>query len=230
MTKPTYYLVGGAVRDELLGLPSKDADFAVEAESYEAMIEDLLARGVHIWNARPEFVSVRAKDPTFGPSDFTLCRRDGFYSDGRRPDSVHVGTIFDDLSRRDFTVNAIAKAASGGYLDPHGGRDDLASRLLRCVGDSRARFREDSLRLLRAVRFSIVRGFSLHPEIEECLRDPEVLAGLSSTSVERAYEEMKRCYDHDTLATVKFLRWHERLEDVLFSDGRLGLEPKVRGA
>lgn len=226
----TYYLVGGYVRDKLLGVRSKDVDFAVEAPSYEAMLSDVIVnRGAYVWQERPEFGSIRANDPRFGPADYTLCRRDGTYSDGRRPDSVEPGTILEDLARRDFTVNAIAQTMGGEYLDPHGGRRDLDRMLLRTVGDPRDRFREDALRLLRAVRFHIVRGFELDPSVKACLRDPDVLSHLPNVSVERVYDELGKCYRRDTYATLKFFREYRRLEDAVFSDGRLHLAPGTGG-
>lgn len=226
----TYYLVGGHVRDGLLGVPSKDVDFAVEAESYEAMLSDVIVnRGSFVWQERPEFGSIRANDPVYGPADYTLCRRDGVYSDGRRPDSIAPATILEDLDRRDFTVNAIAQTMDGEYLDPHGGRRDLAAMVLRCVGDPRDRFREDALRLLRAVRFHVVRDFALSDEIEECLRDVDLLVRLETVSVERVYDELGKCYRHDTYATLGFFRDHRLLEDAVFADGRLHLSPGTGG-
>lgn len=226
----TFYLVGGHVRDGLLGRPSKDVDFAVEAASYEDMLAAVLLRGAYVWQARPEFASIRANDPRFGPADFTLCRRDGTYSDGRRPDTVEPGTLLDDLARRDFTVNAIARTMGGAYVDPFGGRADLDRMILRCVGDARERFREDGLRVLRAVRFHVVRGFALDQEIETYLQgDHEMRDNLRGVSVERVYDELGKCYRHDTYATIQFFREHRYLEDVVFSDGRVRLAPNAGG-
>lgn len=221
------YLVGGYVRDGLLGVKSKDIDFAVEDATYAQMRTDILARGGRIFIERPEFLAIRAFDPVYGPSDYTLCRTDGFYSDARRPDSVHVGTIYDDLARRDFTVNAIAQTMDGTLIDPHGGAADLNVGLLRCVGVAQERFREDALRLLRAVRFHLTRGFQLDPTIEACLRDATVLDGLAGTSVERVYEELRRCYEADSYRTIQFFRAHSELEDYVFGTMGLRLTPAL---
>jgi len=119
--------VGGCLRDEFKGIPSKDVDFAVEAPSFEAMRDELIEDGFEIFEERPEFFTIRAKVPKGNPledrtrvADFVMCRKDGPSSDGRRPDFVEPGTIFDDLARRDFTVNAIARnAITGEIIDPH---------------------------------------------------------------------------------------------------------------
>jgi len=101
--------VGGHVRDGLLGIKSKDIDMAVEAPSWEAMREFVKHNTKKIFLEKEEFLTIRAMGHDGLPKDFVLCRKDGAYSDGRRPDTVEAGTIFDDLARRDFTVNAIAK-------------------------------------------------------------------------------------------------------------------------
>lgn len=231
-----YYLVGGAVRDELMGLRSKDIDYAVEAPSYEAMREDILARGHRIFQERPEFFAIRASHPDFGGVDFTLCRKEGFYSDNRHPDNVEVGTIYDDLARRDFTVNAIAKVSQENvpgntvrYIDPHGGQEDLRRNLLRCVGNTRDRLTEDPLRLLRAMRFHIVRGFNLDESIRRAFfEDIDILAAVIALPTERIYEELSKCYEHNSRATQKFFRQYELFESAIFGDTKLTLVPRIK--
>lgn len=228
-----YYKVGGAVRDEILGVRSKDIDFAVEADSYEEMRDDLLSKGSIIWQERPEFFAIRAKHPDFGPVDFTLCRKEGFYSDNRHPDSVEIGTIYDDLARRDFTVNAIAldftETSSTTLIDPHGGVIDISKNLLRCVGSPEERFTEDPLRILRAVRFHIVRGFDLDFDLEVSLSSFPLIDGLKKIPLERIYEELNKCFAHDTWNTLMFLDKHEYLKDVIFLEMGLKLAPRING-
>lgn len=197
-----YYLVGGAVRDSFLGKNSKDRDYAVEAESFDAMRQDILRKGGKIFLEKPEFQTIRAR---FGrdTSDYVLCRKDGAYSDGRHPDEVSVGTIADDLARRDFTMNAIATAEDGSTIDPFGGRADIDNKMIRCVGKADERFGEDALRMLRAIRFSITLGFSMSIEIWSYLkrRGHE----LSSVSEERIREELLKCFSANTPATLSVL-------------------------
>jgi len=228
-----YYKVGGYVRDLLLGVKSKDIDYAVEAESYNEMREDLLKKGVRIFQERPKFFSIRGSHPQYGGVDYTLCRKDGFYSDGRRPDSVESGTIYDDLARRDFTINAIAlyEGAKEGwvaYIDPHKGREDIENMYLQCVGDTYERFTEDPLRILRAVRFHLTKGFILSLDIEEAFADQKLLTKLvETTAIERVYEEVYKCFLYDSWKTLMFFRYHRPLENTVFLDIGLGLSPKI---
>jgi len=224
-----YYKVGGCVRDELLGVRSKDIDFAVEADSYEAMRDDIIARGYTIFQERPEFLSIRARHTELGGVDFTLCRKEGFYSDNRHPDIVTVGSIYDDLARRDFTVNAIAKTEDGRYIDPHLGTVDLAHMTLKCVGSAKDRFTEDPLRILRAMRFNIIRGFKLNSEIEYMLYSYDTAYSLKTLPKERIYEELMKCFQHDSWATLKFLEEHPRILRVIFNEMGLGLVPTIGG-
>jgi len=143
------YQVGGSVRDILLTPNSipKDIDYAVEAESFEEMRETLIGRGFQIFLEKSEFLIIRAKCPrTNHVYDFSMCREDGVYSDARHPDTVTPCSIYTDLSRRDFTINAIAIDEDNQILDPHKGQEDIDTMTLRCVGVARDRLREDSLR------------------------------------------------------------------------------------
>src|SRR5579859_2576372 len=147
---PNFYLVGGYVRDKILGIPSKDLDYSVEAASYEEMRQSIIDRGGTILLETPNFFTIRAR---IGKevSDYVLCRKDGAYSDSRHPDSVEHGTLHDDLARRDFTMNAIAIDSDGNYIDPFNGISDIKNKLIRCVGNAQDRFDEDALRMLRAI-------------------------------------------------------------------------------
>jgi tRNA nucleotidyltransferase/poly(A) polymerase len=159
---------------------------------------------------------------------FVLSRREQSYTDGRHPDRVEPGTIDDDLGRRDFTMNAIARRADGSLYDPHGGAEDIRRRLIRCVGDPDRRFYEDALRLLRAVRFAVTTGFDLCPAVVSCLNSPAHLDRLEGVSVERTREELNKAFRHDTLATLTRLNQHPSLTRRLFSDNRLWLEATLK--
>lgn len=223
----TLYKVGGFVRDSLLGVKSKDIDFAVEAPSFAAMEAYILENGGKIFLSKPEFQTIRAKLKGVD-ADFVLCRKDGVYTDGRRPDSVEPGTIYDDLARRDFTMNAIAMYEDGSLFDPFGGVTDLKRGIIRCVGKAADRFAEDSLRMLRAVRFAITKGMKIDDDIWECLDDTHFLDMLQNVSEERIREELLRCFKHDTLKTLLTLEWHSALRRVIFTRTQIWLQPTMK--
>jgi len=214
------YLVGGTVRKHMLGLPtSKDLDFAVEAESFDAMRTGL--GFLRVWQERPEFVCLRGQVERswlgeFGgllqvasnaklDADFTLCRAETQYSDRRHPDTVTPCSVLEDLSRRDFTVNAVAVREDGVWLDPHGGRADAADRTLRCVGNTRQRMLEDPLRLMRAVRFAVTERLHLADPLKDALSNPELVELLATLPVERVREELTKACAADWRKTMLYL-------------------------
>lgn len=219
-----FYLVGGAVRDSLLGLQSKDNDFCVEAESFEAMEQAIRNRGGEIFVSHPHFLTARGKVPGLGAADFVLARKDGTYAiDGRRPDFVEIGTLADDLARRDFTVNAMAQTEDGVLIDPYNGQKDLKDRILRCVGNTDDRMREDALRMLRAIRFCVTKGFSLSAPLTSFLggrcsfKNRECNADLlDNISAERIMEELKKCFAHDTRKTLNMLNNFWQIREACF--------------
>lgn len=226
MTDVRIFEVGGCVRDRILGVPPNDIDFAVEAPSFEAMFDFVKATTKSIFLSKPEFLTIRALTKNNEAVDFVLCRKDGIYSDGRRPDSVEPGLLGDDLRRRDLTMNAIAMDQDGNFIDPFGGIKDIEDKLLRCVGNTEDRFTEDALRILRAMRFSITKGFLLHDDIEHVFSTPEFwVPKLASVSQERTREELVKCLKFNTAETLRFLRDRpEQWTDVLFG-GDLWLKP-----
>lgn len=223
-----FYQVGGSVRDEILGLKSKDIDYAVEAPSFNHMREAILERGGEVFLETPQYFTIRARVPALGACDFVLCRKDGAYDDGRHPKQVEVGTIFDDLARRDFTVNAIAKAEDGTIIDPHEGVKDLKERKLRCVGKASERFTEDGLRMIRAIRFAISKSLMIDPDIRGCLQD-EFFFGprLIGISIERIREELHKCFAFDTPRTLVYWGDYAKILNFLFRSGKIWLKPTL---
>jgi tRNA nucleotidyltransferase (CCA-adding enzyme) len=192
------FLVGGAVRDEILGIPCKDLDYVVLAPSFEAMKQDLLEQGCKIFVEKPEFLTIRAKHPELGCVDFAVARKDGNYTDGRRPDSTAVAdNLEQDLARRDFTCNAIAKSLEHGrLLDPFHGQEDIAVNVIRAVGSARARFDEDKLRPFRALRFAVTKNFRLDHEISNAINALTPLQ-FAAVSTERIREELYKMFRKD---------------------------------
>ena len=220
------YLVGGYVRDRILGVKSKDMDFSVEAPSYAAMKAEIERRGGQIFLENPEYLTIRARVPEWGAADFVLCRKDGAYIDGRRPEDVEPGMLMDDLARRDFTMNAIAMTEDGEYIDPFHGQIDLADGFIRCVGSTDQRFAEDHLRMLRALRFAITKNMRLSSEIMTCLQDFYMVEKLHDVAVERVREEMLKCFHCDTLDTLRRLEELPLVRDAIFAHG-MWLKPTL---
>lgn len=179
------YLVGGCLRDLLLGLTPRDFDIATDARPEE--VQALFPRSVPVGAA---FGSVAVEAEPGLWVDVTTFRRDLEYLDGRRPAGVEYGvSIEEDLARRDFTINAMAwDPVSGRLVDPFQGADDLKSRLIRAVGDPVQRFREDALRLLRAVRFAAALDFDIELETWRALEVEA--AGIRRLSAERVRDEL----------------------------------------
>ena len=157
------FAVGGCVRDTLLGRTPGDWDITTSALPQQVMaLFDAVPTGIAHGT-----VTVRLEGRGF---EVTTFRGDGPYLDGRHPSGVvFTRHLEEDLARRDFTVNAMAMDLRGRITDPFGGREDLQRRLLRCVGDPERRLQEDALRILRALRFAAVLGFSVEPETAAAL-------------------------------------------------------------
>jgi tRNA nucleotidyltransferase (CCA-adding enzyme) len=158
--------VGGGVRDMLLGRAPADFDLATDARPEKVL--EIFGRSFAIPTGLQHgtVTVLTGSDPATRRSvEVTTFRGEGAYLDGRRPSSVtYVSTLDEDLSRRDFTMNAIAlEPVTGAIADPFGGRADLARKLIRAVGDPLARFREDGLRPMRAVRQAAQLGFDIEP-------------------------------------------------------------------
>lgn len=177
------WVVGGCLRDLLRGQPPADWDLATDAtpERVCAIFPRVIATGIQHGT-----VTVRHRGASY---EVTTLRGEGAYSDGRRPDSVHYVTdVRDDLSRRDFTINALAYDPVADVLeDPFGGLADLDARVIRAVGEPARRFGEDGLRVLRAARFVATLEFALAPETEAAIRP--TLETFQRVSAERVREE-----------------------------------------
>jgi tRNA nucleotidyltransferase (CCA-adding enzyme) len=219
------YQVGGSIRDKLINPAAipKDIDYAVEVATFTDMKRILQERGYKIFLEKPEFLTVRAKCPkTNQVYDYSMCREDGVYSNARHPDSVQPCDIFTDLSRRDFTVNAIAVDEGGNVLDPYSGKQDIETMTLRCVGVAKERLREDSLRILRAFRFAITKGFTFDQELHRALHDPKLYRLLESVSKERKMEELVKMMNtsETTIQTLRMLAEYPiELSQAIFKDG-----------
>ena len=179
------FLVGGCVRDSILDIEQKDFDITTDAEPYQILkvfqeyrvIETGLKHGT---------VTVMINSV---PLEINTYREDGNYSDNRRPDQVKfIKSLKEDLARRDFTMNAIAYNPEAGFVDYFGGVEDIHKKVIRSVGDPHKRFREDSLRILRGLRFASVYDFEIEAETARAMLDLKEL--LENVSAERIAVEL----------------------------------------
>ena len=178
------YLVGGCVRDLLRGKAPADWDITTSALPEQIMA--LFGAAALPTGLRHGTVTVRRGGASF---EVTTYRLDGAYADCRHPDAVtFTRSLREDLKRRDFTVNAMAMNRMGELVDLFGGREDLRAGVLRCVGTPRQRFSEDALRILRALRFSAVLGFSVEAETAAAAR--ALAPRLRLVAAERLREEL----------------------------------------
>lgn len=177
------FMVGGCIRDALLCKTPKDYDIATSAkpEITEKLFEKTIPTGI-----KHGTVTVLIDNE---PYEVTTYRTEGEYKDNRRPDEVYfVSDIKEDLSRRDFTINAFAYNSREGLKDFFGGLDDLTNRLIRSVGDANKRFNEDALRMLRAIRFSTQLNFDIEENTLNAIKDNKDL--IKNISAERIRDEL----------------------------------------
>jgi len=178
------YIVGGCVRDMLLGRVPKDYDITTNALPDEV---EMLFRDFKTVSVGKEFGTIIVCHD-MGPVEVTTFRREGKYLDGRRPQWVFFSRkIEDDLSRRDFTINAIAYNSRRGIIDPFDGQKDINLRIIRTVGMPDERFREDYLRIMRAVRFAAELDFEIEEETLEAAKSYSRL--VERVSMERITDE-----------------------------------------
>ena len=181
------YVVGGCVRDSLLGLTPHDWDLCTSALPQQVM-ELVGAQRCIPTGLQHGTVTVKQSGALY---EITTFRTEGTYTDGRHPDEVHfVPDVREDLARRDLTINAMAYNEKEGLVDPFGGQADLQSGIVRAVGVPRQRFTEDALRILRLYRCAARFGFAIDPPTAQAAQ--ELCAHLDCVSVERIEEELAK--------------------------------------
>ncbi len=223
-----FYQVGGCIRDECLGIIPHDIDYAVEVPSYNEMKSELIRRGVRIFYEKPEHVTIRGHYNKQS-CDYVMCKQSGSYRNDNQT-SIMSGTIYDDLQRRDFTINAMAKDDNGNYLDPYNGLTDLKNQKLKLV-NSLATILDDPLRMLRAIRFqvSLLGNFKPDSELELALQTPEVVNLLANVAHERIRDELEKAFRKDTNKTLLILTQYPLISNLIFSmnQNQIWLKPTV---
>lgn len=191
------YAVGGCVRDHLRGVAAHDCDLTTNATPAEMQA---VFRGAHVIETGIRHGTLTVmRDGR--PYEITTYRQDGDYTDHRHPDAVRFSrSLADDLSRRDFTMNAIAYSPDRGYCDPFGGSADIRAGVIRAVGDPATRFEEDALRILRAVRFAATLGYRIEEQTARAMLDKRAL--LRFVSPERIREELTKLLTGEFAAQV----------------------------
>jgi tRNA nucleotidyltransferase/poly(A) polymerase len=216
---PQIFKVGGCIRDGILGINSKDIDFTFVLDNLDQTVEEGFLQmeqwmkdgGFEIFLSTPDMFTIRGKFPKDHVhaglvADFVMARKEIGYIEGTRRPILALGNLEDDLVRRDFTVNALAEDIDGNIIDLFNGREDLAKGLLRTPLDPMVTFMDDPLRLLRALRFTITKDFTMHSDIWEAMKQPALLSKLELTvSGERIREEIMKMMAKDTPRSFRLL-------------------------
>ncbi len=246
MSKYKLYECGGCVRDAILHIKSKDIDYSVvfnntaEFQSHEHafkfLSDDLKSQGYEIFLETPDCFTIRARFPETSPhkgitADFVIARKELYYPSDSRTPVVELGTLHDDLIRRDFTVNSIAKDFDGNIIDLFDGIKDLNDGILRTPTDAVISLHADPLRILRAFRFHITKNLSFSDELANaiCLFDYK---RLKLVSTERIREELFKMFKHSTYGSLQIFYWLRKenpdLYNHIFTQRGISLEPTLK--
>ncbi|WP_250278061.1 CCA tRNA nucleotidyltransferase [[Clostridium] colinum] len=193
------FIVGGCVRDYVLGFSPKDFDITTDAMPLDIknIFEHTIDTGIEHGT-----VTIVLDRQNF---EVTTYRIDGEYKDNRRPENVvFTKKIDEDLSRRDFTMNAIAYNVKKGFVDPFGGREDIKNKIIKGVGDADKRFKEDALRMMRGVRFSAQLGFDIEEKTFLAIKKNNNL--IENISIERTRDEFLKLIKSDYIEKLELLK------------------------
>jgi tRNA nucleotidyltransferase/poly(A) polymerase len=228
MTEYNIYIVGGYVRDNLLGILSNDIDFCFVINSkthisvedgYKLMKEYLINEGFKIYQENEKTVTLKAKFPENNKKydfitkqfnkniygDFVLSRKEIYNNNSRIP-LVELGTLEDDLLRRDFTINAMALDSSHNLIDLFNGQEDLKNKILRTPIDPNITMYEDPLRIIRALRFHITKNMIFSEELEQIFSNNILIDRIFTiVSIERIREELLKMFKFSTIKSIKIL-------------------------
>lgn len=240
MEKFELYEVGGCVRDELLGIKSKDIDYSfvfkeidnnLTPEDYFIKMKNCLIEiGVTIYQERPDCFTIRGKLNN-KDVDFVMARKEIYSNPKSRIPIVEMGTLYDDQCRRDFTVNSIAKDFDGNIIDLFDGVKDLNDGILRTPTDAVTSLHADPLRILRAFRFKITKHLVFSDDLSNAICNFEV-ERLELVSTERVREELFKMFKHCTIRSLNLFYWLRNnnydLFKNIFDERGISLEPTLK--
>lgn len=234
------YEVGGHVRDGILGISSKDVDYTVVmdgtyenvSDAFSSMRDKLKEDGFKIFLETEDVFTIRAMFPEghehSGVADFVMARKELGYAEGTRRPVVEIGTLMDDLTRRDFTVNALAREIDGTLHDPFNGAKDLRDMILRTPVDAAVSFNDDPLRVLRALRFSVMNNFAFSDQVIDGIKTLD-FRNMVVVSNERIRDEFVKMFKHDTIKSLEVLmtlrEWNPKLYLEIMGREHFWLEP-----
>ena len=204
------FIVGGAVRDHVLGLALTDIDITTNAkpEDITKLFKKTIPTGQAFWT-----MTVIEEGVSY---EVTTYRQDGTYLNHRKPESItYAKSVVEDLKRRDFTMNQLRMDASGKIYDDFNGLEDLNHKIIRTIGNPEERFEEDALRLLRAFRFSAKLGFELEENTLKAIQKKAHL--IQSISIERIQDELKRMLEYENVLDTINLMIESGFVDALFN-------------
>lgn len=230
------FKVGGCIRDKFLGIDSKDIDFTFVCEESQTVEQGwsemrswMLDRGFEIFLETQDCFTIRAKFPKDHQfsglvADFVMARKEVGYVEGTRRPILELGTLEDDLLRRDFTLNALAEDIDGNIIDLFGGIEDLKIGILRTPMDAMVTMMDDPLRILRALRFTITKDFVMSDDIWEAMKQPNILKKLEQTvSGQRIREEIDKMMRFNTTRSFRLLMDVDEIIpgflELIFKDG-----------
>lgn len=252
MKKITYkkYIVGGFVRDALLGIKSNDIDYSVVIENkedfnspFEALMafkEDLITQGYEILVVTERTFTIKAKNSeTNEVDDFVLARKESGYKEGtREPEEISLGTLREDLERRDFTVNALCVPFDqkdinyDNVIDMFDGVTDLITKVLKTPLSPKISFEDDPLRILRGFRFCCMKNFIMDDDVVESIQNFDMNRFKKTVSKERVREEIKKMFNYDTFEAINTIKIMElinpELYHYIFKGINMRLEPTFK--
>lgn len=237
-----FYEVGGKIRDELLGLKSKDVDYVAvptdelfkygytAEQMFTVLLDYLHSQKFEVFLVTEDCYTIRAKFPEGykyqGVADFVMARKEVGYVPGTRTPIVKPGNLFDDLLRRDFTVNAMAKDPdTGEIIDYFNGKLHMKSKELITPLGPIITFDDDPLRILRGIRFCITKGFTFGESEFDAIWHYDYNSKMSVVSTDRIREELLKCFKYDTLRTISALKRFPNLQDYVFTKTNIWLKP-----